>query len=99
MFFVGEPKIKARRLVEVTYDSMMRGIEVVKPGATLGDIGHAIQSFAEKQRFSVVLDFCGHGLGQVFHDAHSVLHYGRPGTGVKLSEGMLDRKSTRLNSS
>jgi methionyl aminopeptidase len=67
---------------------MMRGIEVVKPGATLGDIGHAIQSFAEKQRFSVVTDFCGHGLGQVFHDAPSVLHYGRPGTGVKLREGM-----------
>src|SRR3546814_1816901 len=66
MFFVGEPKIIARRLVEVTYESMMRGIEVVKPGATLGDIGHAIQSFAEKQRFSVVTDFCGHGLGQVF---------------------------------
>jgi methionyl aminopeptidase len=61
---------------------------VVKPGATLGDIGHAIQSFAEKQRFSVVTDFCGHGLGQVFHDAPSVLHYGRPGTGVKLREGM-----------
>jgi methionyl aminopeptidase len=88
MFLVGEPKIKARRLVEVTYESMMRGIEVVKPGATLGDIGHAIQSFAEKQRFSVVTDFCGHGLGQVFHDAPSVLHYGRPGTGVKLREGM-----------
>jgi len=88
MFFVGEPKIKARRLVEVTYESMMRGIEVVKPGATLGDIGHAIQSFAERQRFSVVTDFCGHGLGQVFHDAPSVLHYGRPGTGVKLREGM-----------
>ena len=88
MFFVGEPKIKARRLVEVTYESMMRGIEVVKPGATLGDIGHAIQSFAEQQRFSVVTDFCGHGLGQVFHDAPSVLHYGRPGTGVPLREGM-----------
>ncbi|MEO3429218.1 type I methionyl aminopeptidase [Pelagibius sp. CAU 1746] len=88
MFFVGEPKIKARRLVEVTYESMMRGIEVVKPGATLGDIGHAIQSFAEKQRFSVVTDFCGHGLGQVFHDAPSVLHYGRAGTGVPLREGM-----------
>ncbi len=88
MFFVGEPKIKARRLVEVTYEAMMRGIEAVKPGATLGDIGHAIQSFAEKQRFSVVTDFCGHGLGQVFHDAPSVLHYGRPGTGVPLREGM-----------
>ena len=88
MFFVGEPKIKARRLVDVTYESMMRGIEVVKPGATLGDIGHAIQSFAEKQRFSVVRDFCGHGLGQVFHDAPSVLHYGRAGDGIALREGM-----------
>ncbi len=88
MFYVGEPKIKARRLAEVTYESMMRGIEVVKPGATLGDIGHAIQSFAEKQRFSVVRDFCGHGLGQVFHDAPSVLHYGRPGDGIALREGM-----------
>ncbi|NIA69599.1 type I methionyl aminopeptidase [Pelagibius litoralis] len=88
MFFVGEPKIKARRLVEVTYESMMRGIEVVKPGTTLGDIGHAIQSFAEKQRFSVVRDFCGHGLGQVFHDAPSILHYGRPGDGIALREGM-----------
>lgn len=97
MFFVGEPKIKARRLVEVTYDSMMRGIEVVKPGATLGDIGHAIQSFAEKQRFSVVLDFCGHGLGQVFHDAPSVLHYGRPGTGVKLREGMFFTVEPMIN--
>src|SRR3546814_15736084 len=97
MFFVGEPKIIARRLVEVTYESMMRGIEVVKPGATLGDIGHAIQSFAEKQRFSVVTDFCGHGLGQVFHDAPSVLHYGRPGAGVKLSEGMFFTIEPMLN--
>ncbi len=88
MFFVGEPRIKARRLVEVTYESMMRGIEVVKPGATLGDIGHAIQSFAEKQRFSVVRDFCGHGLGRVFHDAPSVVHYGRAGEGIALREGM-----------
>ena len=88
MFFVGEPRIKARRLVEVTYESMMRGIEVVKPGATLGDIGHAIQSFAEKQRFSVVRDFCGHGLGRVFHDAPSVVHYGRAGEGIALRKGM-----------
>ncbi len=88
MFYVGKPSIKAKRLVEVTYEAMMRGIEVVKPGATLGDIGHAIQSFAEKKRFSVVRDFCGHGLGRIFHEAPSVLHYGRPGTGTRLREGM-----------
>jgi methionyl aminopeptidase len=88
MFYVGKPGIKAKRLVEVTYESMMRGIEVVKPGATLGDIGHAIQSFAEKNRFSVVRDFCGHGLGKIFHEAPSVLHYGRPGAGTRLREGM-----------
>ncbi len=88
MFYVGKPKIKAQRLVEITYDCMMRGIEMVRPGATLGDIGHAIQSHAEGQRFSVVRDFCGHGLGQIFHDAPSVLHYGHPGTGPVLREGM-----------
>ena len=88
MFYVGKPSVKARKLVEVTYEAMMRGIEAVKPGATLGDIGHAIQSFVEANRFSVVRDFCGHGLGLVFHDAPSVLHYGRPGTGVTLQEGM-----------
>ncbi len=88
MFYVGKPSIKAKRLVEVTYEAMMRGIEVVKPGATLGDIGFAIQSFAEKKRFSVVRDFCGHGLGRIFHEAPSVLHYGRPGTGTRLREGM-----------
>ncbi len=88
MFYVGKPSVKARRLVETTYEAMMRGIEIVKPGAHLGDIGQAIQSYAEAQRFSVVRDFCGHGLGQVFHDAPSVLHYGRAGTGVELREGM-----------
>ena len=88
MFFVGKPSIKARRLVETTYEAMMRGIEVVRPGVRLGDIGHAIQSFAEARRFSVVRDFCGHGLGQIFHDAPSVLHYGRPDSGPMLREGM-----------
>ncbi|WP_282608022.1 type I methionyl aminopeptidase [Pelagibius sp. Alg239-R121] len=88
MFYVGKPSIKAKRLIEITYESMMRGIEVVRPGATLGDIGFAIQSFAEKNRFSVVRDFCGHGLGRIFHEAPSVLHYGRPGTGTRLREGM-----------
>jgi methionyl aminopeptidase len=88
MFFVGDVGVKARRLVEVTYEAMMRGIEAVKPGATLGDIGHAIQTHAEAQRFSVVRDFCGHGLGRIFHEAPSVLHYGEPGSGIVLREGM-----------
>jgi len=76
MFFVGEPKVKARRLCEVTFDCLWRGIEQVKPGNTLFDIGNAIQTYAEGIGFSVVRDFCGHGLGQVFHDAPSVVHYG-----------------------
>ncbi|HSK38472.1 MAG TPA: type I methionyl aminopeptidase [Arenibaculum sp.] len=89
MYLVGDNiPVKARRLVDVTYDALMRGVGAVRPGATLGDIGHAIQSFAEAHRFSVVRDFCGHGLGRVFHDAPSVLHFGRPGTGTVLREGM-----------
>ncbi|MCB1556647.1 MAG: type I methionyl aminopeptidase, partial [Alphaproteobacteria bacterium] len=89
MFFVGDRiNRKAERLVSVTYDAMMAGIEAVRPGARLGDIGHAIQTLAEKERFSVVRDFCGHGLGKVFHTAPSVLHYGEPGTGTVLEPGM-----------
>ena len=89
MFMVGDKVgVRARNLIEATYDAMMLGIEAVRPGATLGDIGHAIQTYAEAQRFSVVRDFCGHGLGRVFHDAPSVLHFGDPGDGVALSEGM-----------
>jgi methionyl aminopeptidase len=89
MYLVGERvALKARRLVEVTYEAMMRGIAVVKPGATVGDIGHAIQSFAEGNRFSVVRDFCGHGIGRVFHDAPSVVHFGHRGQGPVLREGM-----------
>src|SRR5690349_2115662 len=85
MFPVGErTSVKARKLIDVTYEAMMRGIEVVKPGATVGDIGYAIQMFAENQRFSVVRDFCGHGLGRIFHDAPSILHFGRPGEGPVL---------------
>jgi methionyl aminopeptidase len=72
----------------VTFEAMMCGIEMVRPGATLGDIGHAIQRHAEANRFSVVRDFCGHGIGRVFHDQPQVLHYGRPGTGPALREGM-----------
>ena len=74
----GTPSVKAQRLTEVTYDCLMRGIEAAKPGNTLGDIGHAIQSYAESCRYSVVRDFTGHGLGQVFHTAPTVLHYGEP---------------------
>ncbi|PCJ02714.1 MAG: type I methionyl aminopeptidase [Alphaproteobacteria bacterium] len=84
----GKTPIKAKRLCDVTYDSMMAGIEAVKPGATLGDIGYAIQQVAEKQRFSVVRDFCGHGLGRVFHAAPSVMHYGKQNTGTVLEPGM-----------
>lgn len=88
MFPVGDIGVKARRLTEVTYEAMMRGIEVVKPGATTGDIGHAIQSFVEKERFSVVRDFCGHGLGRIFHEPPNILHYGVAGKGIPLQEGM-----------
>jgi len=89
MYYVGDKiPVKARRLCEVTYDCMMAGIEAVKPGATLGDIGHAIQSMAEKNRFSVVRDFCGHGLGRTFHAPPSVVHFGLPGHGEVLEPGM-----------
>jgi methionyl aminopeptidase len=89
MFLVGDKISRmAERLVQVTYDSMMAGIEAVKPGATLGDVGYAIQQVAEAERFSVVRDFCGHGIGQVFHTEPSVVHYGQPGTGLVLEPGM-----------
>ncbi|MBA4089971.1 MAG: type I methionyl aminopeptidase [Sphingobium sp.] len=88
MFIVGEAAIKARRLVEVTYECLMLGIEQAKPGNHLGDIGHVIQRHAEKHRYGVVRDFCGHGLGQVFHDSPEVVHIGRPGTGPELRPGM-----------
>ncbi|MCP1471372.1 methionyl aminopeptidase [Sphingobium sp. OAS761] len=88
MYLCGEPSIKARRLVEVTYECLMLGIEQAKPGNRLGDIGHAIQRHAERHRYGVVRDFCGHGLGQVFHDSPEVVHIGRPGTGPELRPGM-----------
>ncbi|MGV8949026.1 MAG: type I methionyl aminopeptidase [Candidatus Paracaedibacter sp.] len=88
MFALGKVGVRAAKLIDTTYEAMMRGIEVVRPGATLGDIGHAIQSFAEKQGFSVVRDFCGHGLGKIFHSAPNVVHYGKPGQGLELREGM-----------
>ncbi len=88
MFAVGKASVKTQRLIDVTFEAMWRGIRMVKPGATLGDIGHAIQKYAEGERFSVVRDFCGHGLGKVFHDAPNVMHFGRPGEGDVLHEGM-----------
>jgi methionyl aminopeptidase len=88
MYQVGEVNRRAERLVQITYDALMLGIAAVKPGATTGDIGHAIQKFAEGERCSVVTDFCGHGLGKLFHDSPNILHYGRPGEGETLREGM-----------
>ena len=88
MYVAGTASKKAERLIQVTHDSLMKGIEVAKPGNTFGDIGHAIQTYAESNRMSVVRDFCGHGLGRVFHAPPNVVHYGRPGTGPTLEEGM-----------
>ena len=88
MYAVGEISRKAERLIDVTYESLMRGIAAVKPGATTGDIGHAIQSFVEPQGMSVVRDFCGHGLGRMFHDEPNIIHVGRPGEGIVLRPGM-----------
>jgi methionine aminopeptidase len=88
MFIVGEGSIAAKRLCQLTYDAMWHGIVKVKPGARLGDIGHAIQVFAEGQGFSIVREFCGHGIGQVFHEDPQVLHYGKPGTLEELKPGM-----------
>ena len=88
MYVAGTPPRKSERLIEVTHDALMKGIEAVRPGATFGDIGNAIQAYVEANRMSVVRDFCGHGLGRVFHAPPNVLHYGRPGTGAVLEEGM-----------
>jgi len=88
MYVAGKPSRKAERLMQVTHDALMKGIEAARPGNTFGDIGAAIQTYAESNRMSVVRDFCGHGLGRVFHAPPNVLHYGRPGTGAVLEEGM-----------
>ena len=88
MWIVGKPKPGSERLIRITQECMYKGIELVKPGARLGDIGHVIQEHAEKHRYSVVRDFCGHGIGKVFHEEPQVMHYGRPGTGMELKEGM-----------
>jgi methionyl aminopeptidase len=88
MFYVGQPSILADRLCRVTRECMLKGIEIVRPGTRLGDIGHAIQTHAEEHNFSVVREYCGHGIGREFHEEPQVLHYGRPGTGVALGAGM-----------
>jgi len=89
MFCVGDVSQHARRLVKITQEAMYKGIEQVKPGATLGDIGHAIQKHAESNRYSVVREFCGHGIGKSFHEEPQVLHYGKPGSGISLDPGMI----------
>ena len=88
MFYVGEPTVQARRLSETTYEAMWVGITMVKPGASLGDMGYAIQRHAESRGFSIVREFCGHGIGRRFHEEPQILHYGRPGQGLRLVEGM-----------
>lgn len=88
MFYVGEPSILAERLCRITRECMFKGIEIVEPGTRLGDIGHVIQTHAEEHNFSVVREYCGHGIGREFHEDPQVLHYGRPGTGVALQQGM-----------
>ena len=97
MYFAGDVPIKARRLVEVTYECLMLGLEQAKPGNHLGDISHAIQRHAEKHRYGVVRDFCGHGIGQIFHDAPDVVHVGRPGTGPELKPGMFFTVEPMIN--
>ena len=88
MYVAGSPSTRARMLIDVTYEALLRGIGAVRPGATLGDVGHAIQSYVEGKRFSVVRDFCGHGIGRRFHEAPNILHFGRPGEGPVLRPGM-----------
>lgn len=96
-FAVGKISHEAEKLIQVTHDAMMRGIEAVKPGATLGDVGHAIQSYAEGFGYGVVRDFCGHGIGRVFHAPPNVLHFGRPNQGLVLQEGMFFTVEPMIN--
>lgn len=96
-YWVGDVPVKAKRLTQVTYDAMMKGIEAVKPGATTGDIGHAIEEYVRPFGYSIVQEYCGHGLGKIFHDAPNILHFGNPGTGVVLEEGMFFTVEPMLN--
>jgi len=98
MFFVGEASVLAQRLARAAYESMVTGIRMVKPGVQLGDIGHAIQRFAEAEGFSVVREYCGHGIGRNFHEEPQVLHYGSPGTGVEIQQGMTFTIEPMINS-
>ncbi len=97
MYFSGEPPIKAKRLTQVTYEAMMLGIQQVKPGKTVGDIGHAIQTYAEKYGYGVVRDYCGHGIGKTFHTAPNIVHVGEPGDGDVLQEGMFFTVEPMIN--
>jgi methionyl aminopeptidase len=97
MFLVGDVPIKARRLVDITYECLMLGLEQARPGNRLGDISHAIQTHAEKNRYSVVRDFCGHGVGRLFHDSPEVIHAGRPATGPELKPGMIFTVEPMIN--
>ena len=97
MYFVGTPSILARRLVNTTYEALVAGIRQVRPGGTLGDIGHAIQAVAQRESFSVVREYCGHGIGKTYHDDPQVLHYGRRGEGMKLEPGMVFTIEPMLN--
>ncbi len=97
MYTVGHVSAKAQKLIDTTYEAMVAGIRAVKPGATLGDIGYAIQTVAHRDGFSIVRDYCGHGIGQVYHDEPQVLHYGHPGQGMALQEGMIFTIEPMLN--
>ncbi len=88
MYVAGQPSVLAKRLVDITFESMWKAIRIVRPGITLGDIGHAIQQHAESHRFSVVREYCGHGIGQIYHEDPQILHYGQPGTGPRIEQGM-----------
>src|SRR4029077_16904063 len=97
MYVAGEAPRRAQRLIDVPYEALMRGIEAIRPGATTGDIGHAIQSYAEGERCSVVRDFCGHGVGRLFHDVPNILHYGSAGDGTLLKPGMIFTVEPMIN--
>ena len=97
MFFVGEVSVKSKKLVSATYNSMMKAISIIKSGIYLGDIGEAIQTYVEEKGFSVVRDFCGHGIGKIFHKPPNILHYGKKGEGAKLETGMIFTVEPMIN--
>ena len=97
MFFVGDVSVKSKNLVSVTYNSMMNAIGIIKNGINLGDIGEIIQTYVEKKGFSVVRDFCGHGIGKIFHEAPNILHYGKKGEGIKIKTGMIFTVEPMIN--